>query len=330
MGDIEGFIPLYKNDFDVYVITDEIIPKWEMEIDGVHYVQKGTRKAVYLEVTADYVIDAGTISGSNKYSNTQKRICVWHGTPYKKMFRDLGEEHIVTAYDYASAIDLMVSPSEWYTNRFLRQSMLYSGEVLETAASRTDSLFIDDAEKRAIAEELGIPNDKKVLLYAPTFREKGQFDIPFSPEKILQTLGNDWVIVAKLHYLNYLEDYDQIIDATEYESVNKLLAMADLLVTDYSSLLFDYSVLGKPALLYQYDRTEYEETRSFMFNMEDFVSSDDIVFTESDFCKRLESVEAIGDNLAGVRLNFYPFQKKNSTQSLVSKLNLNSTPREIG
>ena len=329
MGDIEGFIPIYKDTFEVYVITSEKYDGGEIIVDGVHYVRKGTKMANYLIATADYIIDAGTLTGTNRICSSQKRISVWHGTPYKSMFVDLGREHIVTALDYSLGYDLMVSPSPWYSKRFLRESMLYDGEILETSVSRTDSLFISPERAHEVKHALGIPEGKKVLLYAPTFREKGEFALPFSPKRIQKALGDDWVIVVKLHYLNTIDNAKGIIDATEYPLINNLLAICDLLISDYSSLVFDYSVLAKPCLLYQYDREEYERERSFMFSMEDYVASVDILSSEDDLCLRLSEFNHIGDNLVKVRKNFYPHQGPNATERLVKELNLDAEQRDV-
>ena len=97
MGDVENFIEFYKDDFDVYVITNKETETGIEEIDGVKYVEEGRRYATYIKTTADYIIDAGTISSENKVYKNQKRVSVWHGIPYKKMFIDLAKEHAITA-----------------------------------------------------------------------------------------------------------------------------------------------------------------------------------------------------------------------------------------
>ena len=331
MGDIENFIKYYRDYFEVYVITDlrHTPGAWETIEDGVHYVYKGAPQAYYLIIVADYIIDAGTVGGDTKINESQKRISVWHGIPYKKMFVDYGREHIVTALDYTYGFDLMVSPSQWYSNHFLRDSMLYDGPILETAVSRTDSLYLSDSEKSIIRDDLGIPEGNKILLYAPTFRDRGGVELPFSPQKVLDCLKGDWTIVVKLHYLNSLPNAEGVIDATHYPLVNNLLAVSDLLVTDYSSLLFDYSVLDKAALLFQYDRDLYENERGFMFNMEDFVSRDYIVFNEESFYNKLGSIDLQCNNLSLIHSTFYPWQHKDATKELIEGLNLDYSVREV-
>ena len=329
MGDVENFIPYYKEKFELFVLTDTEREDQDTVIDGVHYVYCNTLLATYLRITADYIIDAGTIQGKSKINKNQKRVSVWHGIPYKNMFTDLGKEHVLTAMDYTYGIDLMVSPSKWYTERFLRQSMLYDGDVLETSVSRTDSLFISDSEKERIKSELRIPRNKKIALYAPTFRQEGGFTLPFDQGKLQNALGEEWIIVVKLHYLNELEHNVSLIDATDYPSINNLLSIADLLITDYSSLIFDYSILGKPGLLYQYDRSTYETERGFMFNMEDYVDPEDIMFTEHELIERVKNLDLSKSNLESIRTTFYPHQDRNSTARLVEQLDFDSEERRF-
>ena len=232
MGDISNFIKFYKDKFDLYVIYDK-----ENKIDnGVTFLNKKDKKAVYLKYTADYIIDAGSINGNTRVSVSQKRVSVWHGIPYKKMFIDLGKEYVEEALEYGYGCDLMISPSKFYTEEFLRKSMLYNGDILETAVSRTDHLYKSDDEKNNLKDILGIPKNKKVLLYAPTFRKKGIFKLPFDVNRMREILNKneeEWVIVTKLHYLNELEDSSNVIDCTNYSDVNDILTISDMLITDY-------------------------------------------------------------------------------------------------
>ena len=123
MGDVENFIKYYKDDFSVYVIYDNE----NKEEDGVTYINRKNPKAEYLKLTADYIIDAGSINYKTRVMDSQKRVSVWHGIPYKKMFIDLDKVYVTDALEYDEGIDLMVSPCKFYTEEFLRKSMLYRG-----------------------------------------------------------------------------------------------------------------------------------------------------------------------------------------------------------
>ena len=326
MGDIENFIIFYKDIFDLYIIWDK---KSEI-INGVKYISKFDSKAQYLITTADYIIDAGTINGTTKINNNQTRISVWHGTPYKKMFVDLDPTNINEALKYDYGVDLMISPSKFYTEEFLRKSMLYDGKILETAISRTDSLYITDEEKRLLKKSFHINENKKILLYAPTYRNPGKVRLHFDAGKLKKSLekdGSEWVIVTKLHYLNKLINKRDVIDCTSYPNINNLLAISDVVVTDYSSLFIDYSILDKPVIFYQYDKKDYDSDRGFMFSLEKYVDKKYIIENENELYELASKIEK-KPNLKKVRSEFYPYQKENSTKDLVKKLDLNADSRK--
>ncbi len=324
MGDIINFTKYYKEQFDVYVISD--LYQNRKKIEGVNYVNNHDEYSQYLKNTAEYIIDAGTNLPFKVFYN-QKRVSVWHGIPYKNMFVDLNPDNYEEALSYSNNADLMISPSKNYTNNFLRNSMLYSREVLETSISRTDELFISDKEKEEIKKELGIEKEKKVLLYAPTFRKEGKFKLPFDPKKIKEHLNGDYVLLIKPHYLNKIKKSSLFIDCTKEKSINRLLAITDLLITDYSSVFFDYSILKKPAIFYQYDKKEYEKDRGFMFKLEDYVEKKYIVQNEENLYKLLNNSK-ISNNLEKIRKEFYPHQIKNSTSKLVEQLKFDATTRK--
>lgn len=326
MGDIASFINYYQNDFELYVIYDQKSKKEK----NITYINKKDSYAKYLKLTADYIIDAGSINGETKICQSQKRISVWHGIPYKKMFIALDKSTITDALTYNYGVDTMVSPSNFYSDEFLRKSMLYDGNILETSISRTDSLYLNDQEKEKIKAQLGIRKNKKILLYAPTYRKKGKISLPFNPNLLLEKLNKlnvgEWTIVTKMHYLNTLTKTKGIVDCTNYSNVNNLLAISDLLITDYSSLFFDYSILNKPAVFYQYDKEQYDSKRGFMFELENYVDKKYIVTTETQLLEVISKVINKA-NLSKVKKYFYPHQIPNSTAKLVKELNFNSEKR---
>lgn len=143
-----------------------------------------------------------------------------------------------------------------------------------------------------LKQSLGIPLDKKVVLYAPTFRERGAVTLPFDPDKLLDALngkfgippefdedGNelpkhesDYVILTKLHYLNTLKTlHPAIIDCTEYGEITDLMKISDILISDYSSLILDFALLNKPIVLFQYDYFQYTHSRGVYFDFEDYL-----------------------------------------------------------
>lgn len=144
----------------------------------------------------------------------------------------------------------------------------------KTGLPRNDDLVgFTQEEVTEIKCKLGIPLNKKVILYAPTFRDwskdsggRNVFKIPMDFEKWQAALGEEYVLLINGHYaiaelLNKLPENDFVINAFGYPQLNDLLKIADVLVSDYSSIVFDYSILERPIFCYGYDLDEYMETR---------------------------------------------------------------------
>ena len=198
-------------------------------------------------------------------------------------------------YDYAIVSSKEVAPH--YAEGFgLSQEC-----VVPTGIPRTD-IFMDSdyaAEaKRAFYEKRPQLKDKKIILFAPTFRGNGQISAyypldAFHPEKLYEALGGEYAILIKLHPFceeryEISEQYqDMIIDLSEEDELNDLLFVTDLLITDYSSVVFEASLLDIPMLFYAYDLYDYISNRDFYYDFESFVPGK-IVFSESDLIQSIK------------------------------------------
>lgn len=208
----------------------------------------------------------------------------WHGTPLKRMFHDLETVHgrddgykarVTRAIAQWSHL---LSPSPFATEAFAT-AFRHDAEVLELGYPRNDSLHSNDADdvRARVREQLGIPDGKRAVLYAPTFRDnlpagRGRFWFkpPFSIEEMAEALGDDTVLLVRLHVviknrLVVAEEYEnRVVDVTGHPDLNELFVASDALVTDYSSLFFDYAPLGRPIVFFPYDLEEYrDELRGF-------------------------------------------------------------------
>src|SRR5699024_5636332 len=213
----------------------------------------------------------------------------WHGTPLKKLFEDL-PVHVGRDQGYADrvrkSIDQwthLLSPSPYATSCF-QSGLRHSARVLETGYPRNDVLFGERLRYNAawVRERLNIPTDKTVVLYAPTFRDNnarspGKFDIdfPFELTSISDGLGDDYVVLVRSHFLiksrlSIPDTYEnRLKDVSRFDEVNDLLSASDLLVTDYSSVLFDYLCLARPVLFFAYDLELYrDQVRGFYLDYE--------------------------------------------------------------
>lgn len=152
----------------------------------------------------------------------------------------------------------------------------YNKEFLRTGYPRNDILFeknnLNDINK--IKEKMGIPLDKKVLMYAPTWRKRNFFDMHMNIEDMKKALGDKYILILRIHPFAY-KGFDETIlndfvyNFSTYESVEELYLVSDIVITDYSSVMFDYTILNRPILFYTYDLKEYRDyLRGFNFDFE--------------------------------------------------------------
>lgn len=218
----------------------------------------------------------------------------WHGTPLKKLAHDIevpenttfyrsgmsAEEMRATYDNDVSKYNYMISPSAFTTEVFQSAFMINRERLIETGYPRNDILSnYQESDIEAIKTSLNIPKDKKVILYAPTWRDnsfnlKGYtFKLKVDFEKWYKTLSDEYIVVFKPHYL-IVNDFDlsQVKDFVYYvdpqADISSLYLIADILVTDYSSVFFDYAILKRPIYFYMYDLESYrDELRGFYLDI---------------------------------------------------------------
>lgn len=190
----------------------------------------------------------------------------------KKMNLHLG-------YTYATV------SSEDVVKHYAEAFRMDAENVIPVGVPRAD-FFFDENKVNKTKEEIyklyPILKNKKVILYAPTFRGFGskrkKFDIELDFNKVAKNISDEYVIALKLHpsvtVSNIVIDEsvrDKVVNISEYKDANDILTITDLLITDYSSIIFDYSLLSKPMMFYAYDLDEYRVDRDFYYDYEDFV-----------------------------------------------------------
>ena len=217
-------------------------------------------------------------------------IQTWHGTPLKKLALDMedvfmvGEKDIDTYKEHFTknvhTWDYLISQNQVSSSTF-RRAFDFQKDMLEIGYPRNDILFRENTEEgvRLYRRKLGLPKDKKIILYAPTWRDdefseddKYEFRPQISFEKLQEELGDEYIMIVKYHYLimdavdwspyeGFIYHFDQSRDIAE------LFLVADILVTDYSSVMFDYSILKRPMFFFAYDFYKYKnELRGFYFS----------------------------------------------------------------
>lgn len=221
--------------------------------------------------------------------------------------------------------ELNILASRYYVARNVDE--LFNLNWVELNNNSKESKLPKNISKLDIRYQLGIPVNKKVVLYAPTYRQAGAVTLPFNPQKLLEKLNNEYVLITKMHYLNYLsQDYVNIIDCSTYSNMADLMKMADILISDYSSLVLDYAILNKPIVLFQYDYEEYMQHRGVYFDFADYLVPTQIVKNEQSLYQ-LDWKNLISDNRK-VNEKFYPLEDGKSTQRIVEAINFDGTIRQ--
>ncbi len=173
---------------------------------------------------------------------------------------------------------------------------------------------------------LGIPSGKKIIFYAPTFRQAGAMALPFNPQALLESLNNEYIIITKLHYLNHLSStYDNVIDCTAYSDIADLMKIADILISDYSSLVLDFALLNKPIVLFQYDYEDYMKQRGVYFDFGDYLPPENIIKNE-EALYQIDWKKLSGNNRK-ITDTFYPLEDGQSTKRIADALAFDPTPR---
>lgn len=219
----------------------------------------------------------------------------WHGTPLKRLGYDLQAsdnsmnsiKEIRQKYRTdAAKFSYIISPSPFTTEKFATAWNLkktnQTYKIIEEGYPRNDRLInTGEEERKQLREKLGV-DGKKVILYAPTWRDNQHtsgtgytYKTEVNFDRLKRELGDEYVILFRAHYLVANSfDFEKykgfVIDVSDYSDINELYIAADILVTDYSSVFFDYANLGKPIVFYMYDLEEYaNELRGFYITLDE-------------------------------------------------------------
>src|SRR5699024_8930863 len=182
----------------------------------------------------------------------------------------------VTFYNHFKyKFDVMIAQGEYDKNIFKSAFNLSDDQILNIGIPRNDVLITSDLTiQRKVRNKLNIPANKKVILYAPTYRDGQAFTMNeiINVKKWKKTLGDEYVLLFRSHSavikrLNIEEDKDFLFDVSDYQELNDLMIASDMLISDYSSIFFDYSLLGKPIYCYAEDYEDYIAERSVYFDI---------------------------------------------------------------
>ncbi len=236
-----------------------------------------------------FLFESGPVSKCRYYlfrlfkrKNGQLLFSTWHGTPLKRIGRDQIGQKIS---DFYCSNGTMILNNQYAAN-ILRHVTFGKMEITLLGAPRNDVLFADVMHRSEIKRKLGLPVDKRIVLFAPTFRNDGNnienknvlrsgveqmeaMDISLLFRALSEKFGGEWAIVCRFHYhVEALVDWkrlrerfpNQVINGNEHDEMAEYLAGADVLITDASSCMFDYAITKKPCFLFFPDVENYQST----------------------------------------------------------------------
>lgn len=247
---------------------------------AVKVKRNSLRHYYYLNRAKFWVDNQGLVHLAKKKSN-QVYLQTWHGTPLKKMGFDqktsISKIGINRLELQKNAWDYFISQNP-YSTKIFKKAFRYSGEILETGYPRNDILLNYPSDLVVeIKQNIRVSNSANLILYAPTFRDwdKDGFQKMYNDIlRISSNIDSQTVLLLRLHYLlseqmaNITLPHN-VIDVSKYQDVQELYIVTDILITDYSSVMFDYSILKRPIIFYCYDLEEYTARRGLYFNLHD-------------------------------------------------------------
>ena len=227
-------------------------------------------------------------------------INTWHGSALKKMGYDTGEN---TKKFKVSVPNIFYCQSKYDKETFVRAFKYPESCMRIVGLPRNDELaHVTNKQIADIRKKLDIPKNKKIILYAPTFRDyatdtKGNYLAPpFNVEKWRKALSKDYIILFRAHYavskVANIKYDDFIKDATTYENLNELMMASDILVSDYSSIMIDYSILERPIFAYGYDLEEYDKKRGLYFDLNKTLPNG-IQKTEDEIIHKIKTINPV-------------------------------------
>ncbi len=240
-------------------------------------VKLDTLKFFLTALSAGYWISNTQFERGLTYKKREtKYLFTQHGTAVKLCGNDCPGRN---DFDFRT-VDYLCVQSEYDKNVVEHAYRARKESFIESGRPSNDRLWhTDDLEKQQIREQLGLPKGKKVILYAPTWRDSNNggfsYDIkpPINLKQWEEKLANEYIVLFRAHHITTqvmdVSFNDFIRDYSDYPDVNDLLIASDILITDYSSVMIDYAILERPILCFAYDYDDYLKERGTYFNLDE-------------------------------------------------------------
>jgi CDP-glycerol glycerophosphotransferase len=266
---------------------------------------------------ARYIVSNNTLPSYFRKNSGTTYLQTWHGTPLKRIGFDIAHPAFADPEGYltglareAASWDYLISPNR-FSSEIFRGAFRYHGEIIETGYPRNDLLLAPERDqvRARVRRELGIEDGACAVLYAPTWREGAPFSTELDLDALTRRLGDGYVVLLRTHSLDAssvsIAESPQLRNVSARDDVDELLLAADVLVTDYSSVMFDFAVTRKPIVFFTYDLAHYrDEVRGFYF---DFAAEapGPMVSTTEELAAELRDLEGIQRRFASAYERFH-------------------------
>lgn len=244
----------------------------KIKIDSFEYYKTALKARIWITNVA--ITRALDFKGINTLSLNS-----WHGTAIKYIGNDMIKGVSFITKEKNQLADYMLAQSHYDINIYSRAFSVPKSNIILTGFPRNDSL-VKNAKPDHISklkEKFGIPQGKKVILYAPTFRDYERenncwaLSVPFNLDRLEREFSNQYVIVVKAHIAIVeglkIKETEFVKNLSAYPNLNDILLVSDILISDYSGILFDFAVLGRPIFCYTYDYEKYKTLRGMYIDV---------------------------------------------------------------
>jgi CDP-glycerol glycerophosphotransferase len=281
--------------------AESSLPEWALP------VRPGSREYLAALGVARHVVANTHLPDYFRKRDGTVYLQTWHGTPLKRIGLDipdpgrgLGPKYIARLHNDVAKWDVLLSPNAFSTPIF-RAAFGFEGRIIESGYPRNDLLASPESPptRRAVRSALGIADGTLVVLYAPTLRDGAQFEMALDLARMRRRLGDRHLVLVRLHptVAARIADGDDVraLDVSAHSDIRELYLAADVLVTDYSSAMFDFAVTGKPMLFYTYDLAEYrDDVRGFYFDFER-TAPGPLLSTTDEVCDALADLDRVAE-----------------------------------
>ncbi|OOR31536.1 CDP-glycerol glycerophosphotransferase family protein [Bacillus cereus] len=285
------------------------------EIPGKPIVVKpGSIKYYYYMAKSKYFVNNGNFPDFYEKRKGTVHLQTWHGTPLKKLGFDIDPNSPSYAENTSPALlrrnerwDYLIGPNN-YTSKILKRAFNFEKNMLDVGYPRNDIFYNADIDKKSteIKKRLNIDSKKKIILYAPTWRDYDfhngnqhkPYEFKFDLKKFREKFGEEYVLLLRLHYrdatriqISGLEDF--VYNVSSYNDIQELYLISDILITDYSSVMFDFVNLNRPIIFFTYDLFRYgSQIRGFYFNFKEEAPGP-IVLEQERLFKTIEDISQV-------------------------------------